>query len=111
MGVSLGSLAGLPPSPLFLSELLILLGGVEAGQVAVVSVAVVALALGFLGLLHAFMEGVLGEAAGPRRRVHRGERRLVVLTLALGAGLLALTVAGAFLPDSGLVAALARGAL
>ena len=35
MGVSLGALAGLPPSPLFLSELLIVLGGVAAGQLVV----------------------------------------------------------------------------
>jgi len=112
MGVSLGSLAGLPPSPLFLSELLILLGGVEAGQGAVVAVAIVALALGFLGLLHAFMEGVLGEPAGhARRRAHRGERRLVALTATLGSGLLALTAAGAFLPGYAFVAALARGVL
>ena len=32
MGVSLIALSGLPPSPLFLSELLILLGGVAAGD-------------------------------------------------------------------------------
>src|SRR5207342_857466 len=29
MGVSLGALGGLPPSPLFVSELLILLGGIQ----------------------------------------------------------------------------------
>ena len=31
MGISLGTLAGLPPSPLFLSEVLIVAGGFEAG--------------------------------------------------------------------------------
>ena len=31
MGISLGTLAGLPPSPLFVSELLIVAGGFEAG--------------------------------------------------------------------------------
>ena len=35
MGVSLVALAGLPPSPLFVSELLILLGGLAAGETAV----------------------------------------------------------------------------
>ena len=34
MGVSLVALSGLPPSPLFLSELLILLGGLAAGRSA-----------------------------------------------------------------------------
>ena len=87
--------SGLPPSPVFVSELLILLGGVEAGETAVVAVAAVALALGFLGLLHALIEGVAGE---PRQRHGskrlRSERPILVLTGVLGAGLLALTVAG-----------------
>src|SRR5439155_14755988 len=39
MGVSLAALGGLPPSPLFVSELLILLGGIAAGETAVVAVA------------------------------------------------------------------------
>ena len=100
--VSLIALAGLPPSPLFVSELLIALGGVQAGETAVVAVAVVALALGFLGLLHALFDGVLPDAGG-RSRPHRGERQLVVLTWALGAGLLAVTAASALLPGSALV--------
>ena len=66
MGVSLAALAGLPPSPLFLSELLIVLGGIQAGLIAVSVTAVIALALGFLGLLHALIEGVIGER--PKRR-------------------------------------------
>jgi len=113
MGVSLGALGGLPPSPLFVSELLILLGGIQAGEVAVVVVAAVALALGFLGLLHALVEGVVGDAVPVhrRRRRHRDERPLVALTVALGAGLLALTVTAVLLPGSAFVEALARGAL
>ena len=62
----------MPPSPLFLSELLIVLGGVAAGQLAVSAIAVVALALGFLGLLHALIEGVIGER--PQRRASRRAR-------------------------------------
>ena len=65
MGVSLVALSGMPPSPLFLSELLIVLGGVAAGDLLVSAIAVIALALGFLGLLHALIEGVIGE---PGRR-------------------------------------------
>ena len=41
VGVSLGALAALPPSPLFVSELLILLGGISAGELAVTIVAAV----------------------------------------------------------------------
>ena len=104
MGVSLVALAGLPPSPLFVSELLILLGGVAAGETAVVAVAVVALALGFLGLLHALIEGVLGDAAKRRRApATAASGASLALTCALGGGLLALTAASALLPGSALV--------
>jgi hydrogenase-4 component F len=112
MGVSLAALAGLPPSPLFLSELLILLGGVAAGQLVVSAVAVIALALGFLGLLHALIEGVIGERSRHRRRrEQRGQRPTVALTAILGAGLLALFAAGPLLVGSGFVETLTRGAL
>jgi hydrogenase-4 component F len=103
MGISLVALAGLPPSPLFASELMILLGGIDAGESAVVSIAVIALALGFLGLLHALLEGVLGEPAKRRRPSRRSERRVVALSCALGTGLLVLTAASAFAPGSALV--------
>jgi hydrogenase-4 component F len=103
MGISLVALAGLPPSPLFASELMILLGGVTAGETVVVTVAVIALALGFLGLLHALIEGVLGEPAKRRRPSRRSERRVVALSCALGTGLLVLTAVSAFVPGSALV--------
>jgi hydrogenase-4 component F len=111
MAVSLVALAALPPSPLFLSELLILLGGVRAGQTVVVAVAVVALALGFLGLLHALLEGVLGGAGVGRRVRVAAERPVAALTGVLAPALLALTAAGVLLPGSALIAGLARGAL
>lgn len=60
-GVSLVALAGLPPSPLFVSELLILLGGIESGDTVLSAITAVAIALAFLGLLHALLEGVLGD--------------------------------------------------
>jgi hydrogenase-4 component F len=112
MGVSLAALAGMPPSPLFLSELLIVLGGIAAGQVVVSAVAVVALALGFLGLLHALVEGVIGERAPRRRgRRQRGQRATVAMTAIFATGLLALFATGPLLVGSGLVQTLARGVL
>ena len=113
MGVSLVALSGLPPSPLFLSELLILLGGWAAGDLLVSAVAVIALALGFLGLLHALMEGVIGEEGRHRRRRRsREERPTIALTAILGTAMLACGFAGVLLlPGSGFVATLARGAL
>jgi len=112
MGVSLAALAGLPPSPLFLSELLIVLGGVQAGLIAVSAIAVIALALGFLGLLHALIEGVIGERPKQARRRHeRGQRPIIALTVALGAGMLALFALGLTLPGSAFVETLTRSAL
>jgi hydrogenase-4 component F len=115
MGVSLVALSGLPPSPLFVSELLILLGGVQAGETAIAATAAVALALGFLGLLHALLEGVIGEPERPSRRGRpspsRSERTVAWLTLTLGAAMLAIGVAGVLLLDSALVQTLARGSL
>ena len=112
MGVSLVALAGLPPSPLFLSELLILLGGLAAGYLLVSAIAVIALALGFLGLLHALVEGVVGDDRGHRRRRSREERPTIALTAILGTGMLACGLAGVLLlPGSGFVDSLARGAL
>ena len=61
IGLSLGSLSGLPPSPLFFSELLILAGGVAVHQYLVVAVAAVLLALGFIGLANQLIEGLLGR--------------------------------------------------
>jgi hydrogenase-4 component F len=108
MGLSLGALGGLPPSPLFVSELLVLAGGIQAGKVAVVAIAAVALALGFLGLLHALLEGVVGPARRHRRHAsRRTARRVAAMTAVLGAGLLALTAAGVALPGSELVDSLA----
>ncbi len=113
MGVSLVALSGLPPSPLFLSELLILIGGVAAGDLLVSAVATIALALGFLGLLHALMEGVIGdERRHRRRRRSREERPTLALTAILGTGMLACGLAGVLLlPGSGFVARLASGTL
>lgn len=62
LGISLGALAGLPPSPLFISELLILVGGVAAGQVVVVAIAALLLALAFVGLVRQTLEGLFASS-------------------------------------------------
>jgi hydrogenase-4 component F len=108
-GVSLAALSGLPPSPLFFSELLILLGGIAAHQIAVVSVAAVLMALGFLGLAHALIETLAGESHGhcwPSGRTVRLTGRLAV---GLTFGLLALSAGAYLLTDSGAGASLMRG--
>ena len=83
---------------------MILLGGIDAGLLAVSAVAAVLLALGFLGLAHALLEGLL---AGARRRgtrpSPRSARAVALLAGARGVALVALTVAAYALPGSGLV--------
>jgi hydrogenase-4 component F len=109
LGVSIGSLSGLPPSPLFFSEVLILLGGLAAGHVVVVAVAAGLLSLGFLGLAHALIEGVAGDGPATPRRHRRTERRLAALTGLVACALLALSATAYALPESGLIRDLMQG--
>ena len=109
LGLSLGALAGLPPSPLFVSEVLIIAGGFQAGRPWEAAAAAVLLALGFLGLAHALLETVVGK---PRRReiAHPpGLRGLSALTVVSVVLLLALAGSGFWLPGSELVETLSRG--
>jgi hydrogenase-4 component F len=106
MSVSLVSLAGLPPSPLFVSEVMILLGGMDAGLIAVSSIAAVLLALGFLGLAHALLEGLLGTVRGQRPRRSHSARAIGALAVAVALALIALTVTAYALPGSDVVTAL-----
>lgn len=69
LGLSLGALAGLPPSPLFLSELLILAGGIAAGQYVVVAIVIALLALGFVGIARQGLDAMLAPGGG--RSMHR----------------------------------------
>jgi hydrogenase-4 component F len=108
MTVSLVSLAGLPPSPLFVSEVMILLGGMDAGLTAVSSVAAVLLALGFLGLAHALIEGLLGVGERGHRPPSRSARAVALLAGTAAVALLALVAIAYVLPDSGIVEALMR---
>jgi hydrogenase-4 component F len=110
MGISLAALAGLPPSPLLLSEVLIAAGGFQAGREWPAAAAVVLLSLGFLGLAHALLE----TTAGKTRRRDRGEapglRGLTALTAAAVVLLAVLVAAAVWLPGSAIVDALVRGA-
>jgi hydrogenase-4 component F len=66
VGVSRGTLSGLPPSPLFLSEILVMSGGLAAGLAWASALATVLLALGFLGMAHVLVEGLAGRPSGRR---------------------------------------------
>jgi hydrogenase-4 component F len=106
MGISLGTLAGLPPSPLFASEVLIVAGGFAAGRPWEAGAAAVLLALGFLGLGHALVETIAGKARRRGPGSPLGLRTLVALTAFGTVALLALTALAPWLPGSELVEAM-----
>jgi hydrogenase-4 component F len=106
VGLSLATLSGVPPSPLFLSELLVLSGGVAAGLTWASAAAALLLGLGFLGMAHVLVEGLAGRPSGRRPTSRRGTRDVGVLAALSCAGLLALTAIAYELPGSALVRAL-----
>ena len=109
IGISLGALSGLPPSPLFVSEVLILAGGVSSGRPWPAAIAAVLLALGFLGLAHAGIDTIAGR---PRRRRHSAPTGLRAVTVLAGASfvlLAGLAAAAPWLSGGSFVAALVRG--
>jgi hydrogenase-4 component F len=109
MGISLVALAGVPPSPMFVSEVLILFGGVAAGQLIIVAIASVLLAMGFLGIAHMAIEA-LGGSPGERRAPGRRTGAWISgLTGAAAAGLLSLTLVVYTLPYTTIAHALSLG--
>ena len=109
LGISLGALAGLPPSPLFVSEVLIVAGGFQTGHPWAAGAAAVLLALGFLGLAHALIDTVIGKPRHRDRDTAPGLRAVVALTAVATTTLLALTIAAPWLPGSAIVDGLLRG--
>jgi hydrogenase-4 component F len=109
MGISLGTLAGLPPSPLFVSEVLIVAGGFSAGRTWEAAAAAILLALGFLGLGHALLETLAGKTRRRTPGSPTGLRQVVALTVVAVAALLALTALAPWLPGSDVVEAMLDG--
>jgi hydrogenase-4 component F len=109
MGVSLGALAGLPPSPLFASEVLIVAGGFAAGRPWTAAATAALLALGFLGLAQALIATLAGRARRRGKPAPPGLRGVRVLTGFAVVCLLGLTAASLWLPGSAIARALVRG--
>lgn len=109
IGVSLGALAGLPPSPLFASEVLIVAGGFQAGRPWEAAIAALLLALGFLGLAHALIETTVGKATRRRPAPVRGIGLLAGVAIVATVAMLMLTGIAAWLPGSDVVTALSEG--
>lgn len=115
MAVTAYTLAGLPPSPLFFSELFIILGGLESGHVVLAVALAVFVALAFIGLLHAILEATQSPSddqdAAPLRIGRVRTAPILVPTLTSAAAMLALTVSAWSLATSALVRHLAGGIL
>jgi hydrogenase-4 component F len=109
LGISLGTLAGLPPSPLFASEVLIVAGGFSAGRPWEAGAAALLLALGFLGLGHTLLEVLVGKARRRTEGPPAGLRPVVALTAVAAVVLLTLTALAPWLPGSDIVDALVEG--
>lgn len=110
VGLSLATLGGMPPAPLFFSELLILAGGIATGHLAVTIAAAMLLALGFLGLAHALIEALAAETpARCETVVGRRSPRLAALTIGVAVALAALSAGALALPHAQLVTRLAAG--
>lgn len=110
IGISLYSLAGMPPSPIFVSELLILIGGIQAGYTAVVAVAAVLLALAFVGLARSFIQALAGKPTGEpaAQNYDKVNVHTTVASIVVVAGSLALIATAAFTTFSGTLTQLAR---
>jgi hydrogenase-4 component F len=109
LGISLGTLAGLPPSPLFVSEVLIVAGGFQAGRPWAAAASTLLLALGFLGLAHALLDTTIGRRHRRDPGHAPGLRSVSALTGISIVLLAALALAGLWLPDTALVHALLKG--
>jgi len=109
LALSLGTLSGVPPSPLFVTELLIIAGGFRAGRGWPAAAAALLLALAFLGLLRALLEVTLGETAVRDTTRPVGLRGVVALAATSAVLLLGLAGAAVWLPGTALVQALIRG--
>ena len=109
MGLSLGTLAGLPPSPLFLSELLIVAGGFQAGRPWSAGLAIVLLGLAFVGLVHSLIETTAGKAHRRDIGVPPGLRSVGLLAAVCLVLLAVLAGVALWLPGTHLSEALVKG--
>jgi hydrogenase-4 component F len=109
MGLSLLALGAVPPSPLFISEALILFGGIVAGQIVVTAIAALLLAMGFIGVAHMMIEAFAGAPLERRLPGSRTAVWIAGLATACAVSLIAVTSIAYILPYSALAAAMTGG--
>ncbi len=110
MSLSVGALSGLPPSPLFFSEVLIVAGGFAAGHTVAAALAAVLLALGFLGLSRVLVDDLMAPGRQSKEGDGDGGRAILALSVTAGVLLIALAASVLLLPGWDTLALLA-GAL
>lgn len=118
MAVTAVTLAGLPPTPLFFSELFIILGGIQSRQFLLAGTLAVLVALAFIGLLHALLEALqspkhqteppLPVLVGVKNR-RAGTAPILIPTLVTVIGLAALAMCAGPLVGSEIVRRLVFG--
>jgi hydrogenase-4 component F len=109
MGLSLLVLAAVPPSPLFVSEVLIVYAGIAAGQVAIAALVAVLLALGFLGIAHMTIEALSGRPEAHRVAGRRSAAWITRITVGAGIALAAVVVLAVRLPAADLARLMSGG--
>jgi hydrogenase-4 component F len=114
MALGLGALSGLPPSPLFVSELLIIVGGFHAGHPVAAAAATALIALASVGLLRALIETTIGDVKTSEAQARRTERPIglratTALAVISAIVLCALVGTSAWLPTTDFVRVLMRG--
>jgi hydrogenase-4 component F len=114
MALGLGALSGLPPSPLFVSELLIVVGGFQAGYSLAAVAATALIALASIGLLRALIETTIGDVDPGQAQARPAERPIglrATTTLAVISAIVLCALAGAssWLPSTDFIHVLTRG--
>lgn len=109
MGLSLLALGAVPPSPLFVSEALILFGGIVAGQIAVTVLTAVLLALGFMGVAHMTIEALGGTPLVRRKAGARTAAWITGLAATCAVALVAVASIAYVLPYSALAGVMTGG--
>lgn len=121
MAVSVVTLGGLPPSPLFLSELFIVLGGIRSGHVVAATVLALLVALAYVGLLGSLLDAARADGHGatgvggagvvaPDGAAAASGSRIAVATLGSVVALACLAAAAIALPGSELATRIGSGA-
>ncbi len=109
LGISLATLSGFPPLPLFVSEVLILAGGFENGYLVASILSALLIAFGFIGLLQALLSTLLEDHHGSQKFHYVKTSPIFGLAILATVFLLIISWVGLYLPSSSFVHRLVSG--